>query len=96
MATYILVDPNRLGCMVKLQSRTDNLSFCPTIFLIGTYKYKLAKFLAELLNQLFHHNKEVKEVSAFNQFMMSYDVCNLFTNILTMSVVYSQISFLKK
>ena len=60
MATYILVDPNRLGCTVKLQSRTDNLSFCPTIFLIGTYKYKLAKFLAELLNPIISSQQRSK------------------------------------
>ena len=56
------------------------------------YNYKLAKFLEELLNPItpsqycatdsFSFRKEMQELSAFNKFMISYDVCNLFTNIL--------------
>ena len=55
------------------------------------YNYKLAKFLGELLNPIipsehcvtdsFSLCKEIQELSAFNKFMISYDVCNLFTNI---------------
>ena len=50
----------------------------------------MAKFLGELLNPIipsqhwatdsFTFGKEIQEVSAFDKFI-SYDVCNLFTNI---------------
>ena len=78
----------------KLKSKTDKLMFHPIISSIGTYNYKLAKFLGELLNPIilsehcatdsFSFCKEIQELSAFNtfnKFMISYDVCNLFTNI---------------
>ena len=58
---------------------------------MGTYNYQLAKFFGELLNPIIPSQhcatdslpfcKEIQEVSAFNQFMISYDLCNLFTNI---------------
>ena len=73
----------------ELKSKTDNVS--SLVSSIGTYNYTLAKFLGELLNPItplqhwftdsFSFCKEMQEVSVFNKFMISYDVCNLFTNI---------------
>ena len=34
-----------------------------------------------LARDFFSFCKEIHEVSAFNKFMLSYDVCNLFTNM---------------
>ena len=71
----------------KLKFKTDRLTFHPIVSSIGTYNYKLAKFLGELLNLIipsqhcatdsFSFCKEIPEASAFNKFMISYDVCNL-------------------
>ena len=62
----------------KLKSKTDKLTFRPIVSSIGTYNYKLAKFLGELLNPTipsqycatdsFSLCKEIQEVSAFNKF----------------------------
>ena len=75
----------------KLKSKTDKLKFRPIVSSIGTYNYKLEKFLGEQLNPIipsqhsatdsFSICKETQELSAFNKFTISYDVCNLFTNI---------------
>ena len=75
----------------KLRSETDRLTFHPIVSSIGNYNYKLAKFLRELLNpiilsqhcttEFFSFCKEIQKVSAFNKFMISDDVCILFTNI---------------
>ena len=58
---------------------------------MGTYNHQLANLFGELLNPIipsqhcatdsFAFCKEIQEVSAFNQFVISYDLCNLFTNI---------------
>ena len=71
----------------KLKFKTDKLTFHPIVSSIGTYNYKLAKFLGELLNPIipsqhcatdsFSFCKEIQEVSTFDKFMISYDVCNL-------------------
>ena len=72
----------------KLKSKTDKLTFRSLVSSIGTYNYKLARFLGELLNpnvpsqhcatDSFSFCKEIQEVSASNKFMISYDVWNLF------------------
>ena len=72
----------------KLKSKTDKLKFRPIVSSIAMYNYKLAKFLGELLNPIipsehcvtdsFSLCKEIQELSAFNKFMISYYVCNLF------------------
>ena len=75
----------------KLRSPTDTLTFCPTVSSIGSYNYNLAKFLTDMLDPVipteycakdsFSYCKEVQEVSSSNKFMISYDVCSLFTSI---------------
>ena len=75
----------------KLKSKTDKLTFRPIVSSIGTYNYKLTKLLGELLNPIipsqhcvtdyFSFCKEMQKVSAFNKFVISYNVRNLFTNI---------------
>ena len=53
MTTYILVGPNRLGYMVFPRHKNLNLrqiTLRPIVPSIGTYNYKLAKLLGELLN----------------------------------------------
>ena len=75
----------------KLKSPTDTLTFRPIVSSIGTYNYNLAKFLTDMLDPAipteycakdsFSFYKEVQEVSSSNKFMISYDVCSLFTSI---------------
>ena len=58
---------------------------------IATYNYNLAKFLSELLNPVipfeqctkdsFSFCEEIQGVSANDYFLVSYDVCSLFTSI---------------
>ena len=58
---------------------------------IGTYNYNLAKFLSSLLEpvistthctkDLFSFCQEIKKVRASNKFLVSYDVCSLYTTI---------------
>ena len=74
-----------------LNSSTDALTFRPIVSSIGTYNYNLAKFLTDMLDPVipteycakdsFSFCKEVQEVSSSNKFMISYDVCSLFTSI---------------
>ena len=75
----------------KLKSKTDKLTFRLIVSFIGTYKYKMAKYLGELLNPIipsqhcatvsFSFGKEIQDVSAFNKFMISSDAWILSTNI---------------
>ena len=75
----------------KLKSHTDTLRFRPVVSYIGTYNYNSAKFLRDMLDPVipteycakdsFSFCKEVQEVSSSNKFMISYDVCSLFTSI---------------
>ena len=74
-----------------LKCPTDTLTFRPIVSSIGTYNYNLAKFLTDVLDPViateycakdsFSFCKEVQEVSSSNKFMISYDVCSLFTSI---------------
>ena len=69
----------------------DNLSLRPIISSIGTYNNNLSKFLTNLLAPViptsnctkdpFTFCEEIKKVRATNKFLISYDVCNLFTSI---------------
>ena len=69
----------------------DNLSLRPIISSIGTYNYNLSKFLTNLLAPVipttnctkdsFTFCEEIKKVRATNKFLISYDVCSLFTSI---------------
>ena len=63
----------------------------PIVSSIGTYNYHRSKFLTDLLDPIiptshctkdsFTFCEEIKKVSATNRFLISYDVCSLFTSI---------------
>ena len=63
----------------------------PIVSSIGTYNYHLSKFLTDLLDPIipkshckmdsFTFCEEIKKVNATNRFLISYDVCSLFTSI---------------
>ena len=63
----------------------------PIVSCIGTYNYHLSKFLTDLLNPMiptphcrkesFTFCEEIKTISATNRFLISCDVCSLFTSI---------------
>ena len=73
----------------KLNINKDNLSLRPIISSIGTYNYNLSKFLTNLLAPVspttnrtkdsFTFGEEIKKVRATDKFLISYDVCSLFT-----------------
>ena len=76
----------------KLKHNNINeLSLRPIISSISTYNYNLAKFLSSLLETVisamhctkdsFRFCEEIKQVRASNNFLVSYDVCSLFTSI---------------
>ena len=75
----------------KLNVQRNNLSLHPILSSIGTYNYHLSKFLTDLLDPIiptshctkdsFKFCEEIKKVSATNRFLISCDVCNLFTSI---------------
>ena len=74
----------------KLKSELDKLTFYPMVSFIGTYNYKLAKFLTSMLDPVipkdhctkdsFLFCKDIKKVSSTNKFLISYDICSLFTS----------------
>ena len=77
----------------------DGCPIRPIIFAVGTYNYKLAKFLVEILSPLIENNKYilkdtfdfVNKVSHLNtsvdKSMLSFDVESLFTNIPTLETI---------
>ena len=75
----------------KFNVQRNNLSLHPTVSSIGSCNYHLSKSLTDLLDliiptshctkDLFTFCKEIKKVSATNRFLISYDVCSLFTSI---------------
>ena len=75
----------------KLKSKTDEWTFRPIVSSMGTYNYELEKCFGKLLNPIIPSQHcatdslafcvEIQKVSGFNQFMISYDLCSLFTNI---------------
>ena len=75
----------------KLNINKDNLSLRPIISSIGTYNYNLSKFLTNLLAPVipttnctkdsFTFCEGIKTIRATNNFLISYDVCSLFTSI---------------
>ncbi|XP_065647894.1 uncharacterized protein LOC136077140 [Hydra vulgaris] len=77
--------------MHKLSKDSSLPSFRPIISTIGTYNYKLAKHLSDLLTPYlpkhyttfdsFSFVEDLKQVDVTNKFIVSYDVENLFTNI---------------
>ena len=72
----------------KLKPPTDTLTFLP---IVSSYNYNLVKFLTDMLGPVvpteycakdsFSFCKEIQEVSSSNRFMVSHDVCSLFTSI---------------
>ena len=70
---------------------SNDFSLRPIISSIGTYNYNLAKFLTELLDPViskehcakdsFSFCEEIQQVSSNDNFLVSYDVCSLFTSI---------------
>ena len=70
---------------------SDDFYLRPIISSIGTYNYNLAKFLTELLDPVtskehcakdsFSFCEEIQQVSSNDNFLVSYDVCGLFTSI---------------
>ncbi|XP_065642495.1 uncharacterized protein LOC136074122 [Hydra vulgaris] len=77
--------------MHKLSKDSSLRSFRPIISTIGTYNYKLANYLSDLLTPYlpkhyttfdsFSFVEDFKQVDVTNKFIVSYDVENLFTNI---------------
>ena len=75
----------------KIRSDSEVSSFRPIVSSIGSFNYNLSRFLSDMLTPFiltdyctqdsFSFVKEVQEVSVSDYFMVSYDVCNLFTNI---------------
>ena len=75
----------------KLKSPIDTLTFPPIVSSLGTYNYNLANFFTDMLDPVirteycakdsFSFCKEIQEVSCSNKFMISYDVCSLFSII---------------
>ena len=63
---------------------SDDFSLRPIISSIGTYNDNLAKFLTELLDPViptFGFCEGIRQVSNNDNFLVSYDVCSLFTSI---------------
>ncbi|XP_057308273.1 uncharacterized protein LOC130646150 [Hydractinia symbiolongicarpus] len=84
--------PARIYGLPKMHKSFENLpKFRPIISSIGTCNYQLAKFLGGLLSDVipkdyctadtFTFVEELKKVSKSDKFMVSFDVCSLFTNI---------------
>ena len=75
----------------KLKSPTDTLTFHPIVSFVGTYNYKLVKFLSDMLDpvipieycakDLFSFRKEIQMVNFSHRIMLLYDACSLFTSI---------------
>ena len=74
-----------------LSNNFEDLSCRPIVSPIATYSYNLAKFLSELLDIVipsqhcakdsFTFCEEMRGVSANDYFLVSYDICSLFTSI---------------
>ena len=77
--------------MHKFKESDSRPSFRPIVSSIGTFNYNLSKFLCNLLSphipteyaakDTFTFVNEMQKVSSSNSFMVSFDVCSLFTNI---------------
>ena len=75
----------------KIKSNSAVPSFRPIVSSIGSFNYNLSRFLCDILTPFiltdyctqdsFSFVKEVQEVSVSDYFMVSYDLCSLFTNI---------------
>ena len=87
--------PSRMYGLPKLHKNfdSDNIpKFRPICSSIGSFNYKLAKHLSKILTPLipnkhstkdtFNFIKEIQQVNSKDLYMVSYDVCSLYTNIL--------------
>ena len=96
----------------KLKFSADTLTFRPIVFSKNRYNYNLTKFLTDMLDpvipkeycakDLFSFCKEIQQVSSSNNFVISYDVCNLFTRIplketidITVNLIFDKYPHLK-
>ena len=79
--------------MHKFSSRDSFPKLHPIVSCIGTFNYNLARFLCDLLSPLVPYDYSCKDAFAFvsqiknanlpKNFLVSYDVTSLFTNIPT-------------
>ena len=96
----ILPCGSRAGVMYGLPKiHKDNCPLRPIISAVGTYNYKLAKFLVEILTPLMSDSKFIlKDTFDFvnkvsnldpriHKFLLSFDVESLFTNIPTLETI---------
>ena len=75
----------------KIKSDSRVPPFRRIVSSIGNFNYNISRFLCDMLtpfiltdyctHDLFSFVKEIQEVSVSDYFMVSYDVCSLFTNI---------------
>ena len=75
----------------KMSFDSDGFSLRQVISSVGTYNYNLSKFFTELLDPVlskencakdsFSFCEEIQQVSSNDSFLVSYDVCSLFTSI---------------
>jgi len=86
--------PARMYGLPKLHKVTNNctqIPFRPIVSSLGTYNYKLAKYLCDLLTphlpsshcakDTFTFVEDIKKVRCDNSFLVSFNVESLFTNI---------------
>ena len=77
--------------MHKLKSAVDQLKVRPIVSCINAYNYGLSSYLAKMVNPLipkefcaddtFSFLQDIRNLNPQDQFMVSYDVTSLFTNI---------------
>ena len=76
----------------------ENAPIRPIISAIGTYNYKLAKYMVEILTPLTNNTHTIKDTFDFvnkvtnidhniDRYMVSFDVVSLFTNIPTVETI---------
>jgi len=90
---------SKAGVMYGLPKiHKENCPLRPIISAVGTYNYKLAKFLVEILTPLVEHDYMIKDTFDFvnkvanlntkdDKAMLSFDVESLFTNIPTRETI---------
>ena len=92
--------PARIYCTPKMHKFSSSDSFPklrPIVSSIGTFNYNLARFLCDLLSPLVPNDYSCKETFSFvsqiknanlsKEFLVSYDVTSLFTNILLQETI---------
>ena len=77
--------------MHKFSSRDSFRKLCPIVSSIGTFNYNLVRFLCDLCSPLVPNDYSCKDTFSFvyqiknanlsKEFVVSYDVTSLFTNI---------------